>query len=445
MQKTASNFWTVAAIFSISFVVLMACQYTTTIIDYEARFVTFTQYALIHGLTYFPVYFGKLYPDYPIGNTVLLYLTALPFGKLSIFTIGIPYCLTAAATITLTYKIAALHDKKWGLYAVLFSFFSWQYLYDVHNVAVDIYVVLATVACFYLVYSAKLKATRWRLCWIPLVLLFGLFTRGPIGIVVPASVVGSFYLLNKDWWAFIIFEVIAGVILVLGFGLLLWGAYLQGGQEFMRQVFAVESIGRIASHHASRYYYYVTAGWLPYLFTIIFALIVVIKRFKAIVKPKSETTKLLLYCCAWWALVIIGFTIPNTKAMRYVTPIAPALALLAAYIFIEPDRFKGTRKLLFKLCFFMPIIGLVIMVGALLHNHFATLQLQGYFLPATIILIAIFGINLWLRPKNEMLALGLGVVAFLVIAVFLLYPMVLHYKMLKEPADQIILLPYWPF
>ena len=67
----------------------MACQYTTTVIDYNARFVIFAQHALEQGLTYFPVINGRPYPDYPIGNTVLLYLTALPFGKISIFTIGI--------------------------------------------------------------------------------------------------------------------------------------------------------------------------------------------------------------------------------------------------------------------------------------------------------------------------------------------------------------------
>ena len=200
------------AIFIVSFIVLMACQYTTAYIDYNVRFVVFAQYALTHGLTYFPMIHGAPYPDYPIGNTILLYLTALPFGKLSVFTLSIPYCLTAAFTSVFIYSVGALHSKKWGLYAVLFSLFTWQYIYNIHNIAVDVYPVCATVFCFYLVYSAKLKVTTKRLWFLPLALLFGLFTRGPIGLIVPAFVVGCFYLLNREWLSFIKFIMIIGLL-----------------------------------------------------------------------------------------------------------------------------------------------------------------------------------------------------------------------------------------
>lgn len=433
------------AIFIVSFIVLMACQYTTAYIDYNVRFVVFVQNALAHGLTYFPMAHTGPYPDYPIGNTFLLYLAALPFGKISIFTIGIPYCLSAAFTSVLIYKVGALHNKKWGLYAVLFSLFTWQYVYNIHNIAVDVYPVLATIFCFYLVYSAKLKGTNKRLWFLPVALLFGLFTRGPIGLVVPAVVVGCFYLLNKDWWSFIKFSIVAGVLLLLGFALLLLGAYLQGGQQFMHQVWMKEAFGRVENYHKSRLYYYFSVGLLPYIFTLFFAIVVVVKKFKTILRPSSEQLKLLQYLVVWAIVMIVGFTIPDSKQTRYILAITPAISLLAAYIFVEVEKFQITRRVLLKLCFFMPVFGFIIIAGALIHNHYAVTQWQGYLLPAFVVLLGLFVVNVVLARSHMMFRFGLGVAAFLVIAVLLLFPMIMHHKIPSESFEQVIFLPFWPF
>ncbi len=446
MTENTKIKWTPWLIFIISFVVLMLCQYTPAIIDYEARFVVFAQNALVHGLTYFPVINGHPYPDYPIGNTFLLYLFALPFGKVSIFSISIPYCLTAAFTMVGIYKIAAIHDRKWGLYAILFSFLTWQYLYDLHNIAVDIYPVLATVWCFYLVYSANLTGSIKRLWFLPPLLLLGLFMRGPIGLIIPAVVVGGFYLLNRNWRALFIFGAVAIALLILGFGLLLGGAYLQGGKAFMHQVFLVESIGRISNYHKSHYAFYFTVGLAPYIFTVLFAIAVIIRKFKDIILPKNQIDKLLQYCLVWMLIIILGFTVPHSKQARYILAITPAIALLAGYIFINNAKFFiKSRTVLTKLCLFMPLFGLIIIAGALIHNHFATTAWQGYFMLATIMLAILLVTNILVRIycHKRLPILILGIIAFLVIAVLLLQPMIMYHKIPSEPLDQVIFLPYF--
>lgn len=443
---------TALLVFVTSFVVFILCQYSNVIIDYEARFIVFLQYAMQHGLTYFPMIHGGPYPDYPIGNTAMLYWASLPFGKVAILPLSIPYALAAALTVTFTYKIAELHDRKWAFAAILFIFFTWQYMYNVHNIAVDVYPVLSAVFCFYLAYTAKLFHTKARLWLLPIGLLFGLFTRGPIGLVIPAVVVGSFYLLNRDWKAVIIFGFASIFLLALGFALLLGGAYLQGGHSFMMEVLSVESIGRIENYHKSRYFFYFTVGILPYLITILFAVFVGITKCKDWLKAKTEADKLLQYLVFWVAVLILGFTIPHTKQARYILAITPAIALLAGYMFAGFNMtFTKSRAFLKILCFLMPFLGLVVLAGALIGNHYFGFKLFGYFLPAGIILgtLAFINILVTIMSRNpqryEMVIFILGVIAFLVILVLLLQPLVTHAKFHKEPLDQIIYLPFWPF
>ncbi len=446
MTENAKIKWTPWLIFIISFVVLMLCQYTPAIIDYEARFVVFAQNALTHGLTYFPVINGQPYPDYPIGNTFLLYLFALPFGKVSIFSLSIPYCIAGALTMLATYKIAAIHDRRWGIYAVLFSFLTWQYLYDLHNIAVDIYPVLAAVWCFYLVYSADITGATKRLWFLPLLLLLGLFARGPIGLIIPAVVVGVFYLFSKNWRALFIFGIVSITLLILGFGLLLGGAYLQGGKPFMHEVFLVESIGRITNYHKSHYAFYFTIGLLPYVFTVLFAIAVIIRKFKDIVWSKTRIDKLLQYLLVWILIIILGFTVPHSKQARYILAITPAIALLAGYIFINDAKFFiKARNVLTKLCLFMPLLGLIMIAGALIHNHFAATPWQGYFMLATIMLAILLVTNILVRIycHKRLPLIVLGIIAFLVISVLLLQPMIMYHKILSEPLDQVIFLPYF--
>ena len=162
----------------------MIAQYKTGFTGYVTRFVIFTQGMIHQGITLFPIINGNPYPDYPVIGTILTYLSSLLFGKISVLSIGFPYCIAAALTLVFIYKLGVIHDKKWGFYAVLFALFTWKFVDAVHFIALDIYPTLATVFCFYFVYTAKIKNNLKRLWWLPLGLIFGFLRADPLDLLV---------------------------------------------------------------------------------------------------------------------------------------------------------------------------------------------------------------------------------------------------------------------
>jgi 4-amino-4-deoxy-L-arabinose transferase-like glycosyltransferase len=454
-NKTAISFFTKApslVIFIVSFVVLMACQYKEGIIDYITRFPVFAQNMLRDGVTFFPIIHGHPFTDYTVTNTLLIYLSSLFFGKVSILSMGFPYCVAASLTLVLIYKLGALHNKKWGLYAVLFAFLAWKFADAIHFLALDVYPMLAVTFCFYIAYSAKLQNSRLRLWWLPLGLIFGFMMRGPVGFIVPAAVVFCFYLINKDWKTVLIFSV--GSLVLFGFclALFLWAAYLQGGSKFLSAVIMSEAIQKVHGAHAGRYYYYFLNGlFCNYFLTVIFALVVIIKKRKQIFRAQtSEANKFLLYLSVWFLLIIIGYTIPGTKKARYILPIVPAISLLAAYMFVDVgETFAKVRRVLLRICFLLPLIGLLLVFSALLYNFFATVTLQAHFVSLTVVCLLLFivGDILTRRFSSHQaypaLIIIVGIATLLLINMLLVYPIGFHLGLPQEPEP--VFLSYWPW
>jgi 4-amino-4-deoxy-L-arabinose transferase-like glycosyltransferase len=441
------------SIFFFSFIVLMLCQYSEGMLDYTARFPVFVENALHYGLTYFPIINGHPFPDYPIGNTFLIYLASLPFGKISIFTIGVPYCLAASLTLVLIYKLGALYDKKWGLYAVLFALFTWKFIDAVHSLAMDVYPMLITTFCFYLVYAARIKQDNRQLWLLPLGLLSGLIMRGSIGFIIPAAVVVSFYLFNKEWRLLIVFSSVSFALFVVGVSLLLLAAYVQGGVNFVHDVMMAESIGRLygSSSIIHRIYFYFSNGLLNYSFAVLFALAVIFKKRKEIFRPVSQNMKFLLSLSVWFLVIIVMLTLVHDKKARYILSIIPAISLLAAYIFVDSSKlFQTARSNLLRLCFYMPIIGFLGTVILLIYNHFAATPLPAYFISAIISLsllfIAVVLVKRFYKCHSQysVMIFICGVLSFMMINLLLYDPIWFHLGHLSQDVNPVFL-SYWPW
>jgi hypothetical protein len=101
--------------FFMTLAVFMALQYKPAVLNYTTRFVDFADYMLLHGITLFPIAEDlKPYPDYTVLNTLLVYLVSLPFGRVSVLSMGFPSCVAASLMLVFIYRLGALHSKKWG-------------------------------------------------------------------------------------------------------------------------------------------------------------------------------------------------------------------------------------------------------------------------------------------------------------------------------------------
>ncbi|WP_256350372.1 ArnT family glycosyltransferase [Pseudomonas gingeri] len=437
-------------IFFTTLIIFMGLQYKAAILNYTTRFVDFADYMLHHGVTLFPIAEDlKPYPDYTIANTFLIYLASLPFGRISILSMGLPYCISAALTLVFIYKLGALHERKWGLYGVLFSLFTWAFLDGVNSLALDVYPALFTVICFYLAYSADLKKDPSRLFFVFVGLALGFMFRGPIGLIGPAIVVASYYLLSRQWRRFFLFSLISGLIFISGAALLAWAAYLQGGTAFMQDVLMMQGLERFASNHSPRYYFYFTGGLLVYGVTAFFALIVIVKKHRQFFcAPRQFDNGMLLYLSAWLLALLILFTIPNSKKSRYILSITPAISLLAAYIFVDKSGvFLRAKNWLLRFCLGLPAVGLGLAFLVLIYNAYATTPLQpnypgilGSFVALTAVRYTL--IKYWSgHPHRELITLSFGVGAFLLLDAFFFNPITYHLELANEPTPRF--LPYW--
>ncbi|WP_152222992.1 glycosyltransferase family 39 protein [Pseudomonas sp. SCB32] len=446
-QVAKSPCW---SIFSISLVMLLGLQYKPAILNYTTRLVDFTQYMLYNGMTLFPIADDlQPYPDYTIANTFLEYLFSLPFGRVSILSMGLPICMAASLMLVFVYKLGALHDKKWGLYGVVFSLFTWAFLDGVTYLALDVYPALFTVVCFYLAYTADLKQAPYRLAFVFVALALGFTFRGPVGLIGPSIVVASYYALSKQWRTLLVFLLFAGLTLMAGVALLAWAAYLQGGNAFMQDVLEMQGLGRIANTHAPRYYFYFSAGLLTYGVTVVVALNVIVKKYKQFLfAPRQADTALLFYLASWFVALLIFFTIPNSKKARYILSITPAIALLAAYVFVDKEGvFVRVRERFLKFCLNIHVIGLGMLLIVFLYELYIATPLQPNYLGVLSSSVAlalgryVITRNFSEHPYREFFIVAFGLVAFFSLDAFLFNSITYHLELSVEPTPKF--LPYW--
>lgn len=339
---------------------------TCNVIDNQ-RFILFVQTMFRTGITFFPMIdVGSPYPDYLSLGTIFSYLVSLPFGHVSIFSMVFPYCLAGALSALLIYRIGALHNKKFGIYAVFFLFASWKFTDGVSSMALDTYLLFICVFCFYLLYANHIKNRKHSFFTFFLIvvgLIFGFFIRGPMGVFVPTVVISGLLFVLKDWKRAMIVCFLSEGVFIMGSMLVLYKAYQIGGHIFLMKVISFEVLGRFNGQHAARPYFYFSNGLSNYLITVFFALgVVFVKRIAIMGDSQRSITVLLRSALVWFGSLIFFFSIPHDKEARYVMSILAPISLLASYMFQESTKMEKLKKLLIFTGYLAIIAGIILTV-----------------------------------------------------------------------------------
>ncbi len=305
------------------------------IIGFESRFYLFALEMWRHGPSWFPTTYQQPYPDYPVTATFLIYLTAHMLGGLNKLAAVLPSALAAAMTLSVTYLIGALHNRRWGFYAVLFLLFTNTFLSEARTISLDQYTTLITVLCFYLVYQ---KRSLWFV--LPLLVL-GFAFRGPIGLVIPTGVLCVYYLLEKDVKKLLFIGCASVFLLGICSAILFMLAYHVGGMAFVQDVVRMEIVGRIHDIDVPPYYFYFVESIGAYAITFPLGILIFLGLGSQLFKKNLPVDLQFMQKLLGWVLVIlIGLSIPADKKIRYILPMAPALALFCAYLFMAIQEKK---------------------------------------------------------------------------------------------------------
>ncbi len=320
---------------------------------FEVRFGIFAQEMLRNGPTLFPTTYGQPYPDYPALSTLFIWVLAHLFRHLDKLVAVLPTALSSATTLALTYRLVRFESRQWAVLAVCFELLTISFLAAARSISIDQMLTTVTLGCFYLLYR-QYRLTDPPRSTVQYPALFGLLLlgfclRGPMGIIVPAGVICSFYLVNRDWRSLLIFGPAAGALLAVAVAGLYWLSSRIGGGDLAREVIWMEVAGRLSGPGEKPLFYYFTSSMGNYALGFVPAVVVagllsprlMLSRTPA--RDWSPELRLCAWAIAWLLLILLGLSIPEAKKSRYLLPMVPALAILASYPFIARSSLAMSR------------------------------------------------------------------------------------------------------
>ncbi|AKA80815.1 ArnT family glycosyltransferase [Pseudomonas synxantha] len=350
----------------LALVLFIAGNWHQSIIGFDSRFVVFAQEMLRHGPSFFPTTYGQPYADYLATSTLLTWLLSLPFGQVTSLTAWLPTALASALIVMLVYRLIAPYSPRWGLLSIAMLLLSSTFVSETRSVSLDQMLAAVALAVFYLGYAHDHFAAAKRLHWVFLLLLLGFAIRGPIGLVIPTGVLCSYYLINRQWRQLFSFGLLSLALLAACVGLLLLLAKLSGGEDFMHDVIRMQFLGRMdGSEGSGGVLYYFTSSMGNYALAYPLALLVLLAVVVGGRRGPDPALSLVCYCAAAGVLVMLGLSVPQAKKARYILPMLPFAAIIAAYPFqVSQGRlFAWLRGLTLGLWTLLPTllaIGLVV-------------------------------------------------------------------------------------
>lgn len=404
--------WAIFIIGMIIFSLAVPSEYQSF---YIARFGLFVKTMAEHGISVFNFQFGQPYPDYLAAPTLMSYLSSLLFGKISVFTTALPNIIVAALTLVFVYMIGAIHSRKWGIYATILTFFTVDFFNNASTLSPDAYITLITCVSFYIAYTAHLYGYKNRLLLLPLILILGFAFRGPIGLIVPSAVLCGFYLFSKNFKALLYFSLIAAILFIACITLLLNAAYHTGGKNFLEQIINMQASGRFEIDKAYLYLRHISTIFSRYLPVSLLSIITIFllcktKYFKQ--QPEQTERNLLIYLIVWAVIILLGISMVTMTKSRYYLAMTPALALIAAYLFVIDRKYIRIASI----CYLLPWIGLISIIGLWIYNFYSNLFTWFNF-PLVIVLLALVAI-ISLIIRKTVTAIGAGILTYIIISIY---------------------------
>jgi hypothetical protein len=434
LDRSTAWRWDIAIIFGLSLSIFMWGISQQEVISFDARFYLFAREMWRAGLSYFPTTYGQYYPDYPATSTILIYAAAKLFGGLNKATAILPTAIAAALTMATTYAIGALQSRRWGWYSVGFLLMTLPFIMAARAISLDMFVTLVTTLSFYLVYRAYLQCSSPSGLTLALLLAIGFAIRGPLGLIAPAGVLVSFYLVIGEYKNFIKISLLAFVLLLICCGILLALANHAGGKDLVHAVINMQGVGRLHDARTPPYYFYFVQNLLQYALTYPLALLIFASLFYRLrnhsILPEKLLLKLLL---SWIVILLVGLSIPADKKIRYVLAIAPALSLACAYLYASENLGKYLKNLQKGFQYFCVLLPLLV-IGSLFF--FAAKKLLPLNLGLLIGFISLALLSIWWR-KNAALVFWLTVVTFVSSNLFIVEPINLRINATQQFVNQV--------
>lgn len=299
--------------------------------DNELRYISLADEAL-RGGTWFTFYdHGTVYADKPPLYFWYIMLMHFLLGAHHLWAIALASLLPAIGIIAVMDRWMKEEGVKCdtalaGTMLMVTAMYAGTALVMRMDMLMALFILLA-LRTFYKMYKGT--AGRWAKLMLPVYIFLAVFTKGPVGFLMPVAAIAVFLLVKRDirhfgryfggWqWG-----VLAGLCAVWFFLV-----YAEGGSEYLNNILFKQTVGRGVKsfHHAEPFYYYLVhfayalAPW---------SLLYIVSYVKG-VKNRMWTTDIEKFLAVVSASTFVMLSLVSSKLDIYLVPAYPFMVYLSA-------------------------------------------------------------------------------------------------------------------
>jgi len=268
---------------------------------------------------------------------LLYWLQAAAYHRLGVteFAARLPSALAALGVVLLTYSLARrMFDAGTGLLAGIILISSIQVCLLAHAATPDMLLLLGVMLGFHAFWVGYSYDRRLWLVTCAFGTAVAVLAKGPVGLALPAAVIGLFLVSRGDVRRLWDWRLAAGVAVFCAIALpwyVLVGSETRGA--FLRGFWWNENVNRfvqpLEKHYGPPYFYLLVlvvglAPWCVFLFSAVG---------NAWVEARNRTEPERLparFLLIWAGVYLVFFTIAATKLPNYILPTYPAFAVMTA-------------------------------------------------------------------------------------------------------------------
>ena len=324
----------IASLIMFMFAVFTLGTIGVEIVRINIRFALMTEEMAHHPIGLFPTLNGQPYADYPSLCNMCSFLTSGGGRFVTRFTLALPTILLGCYVVAMTAKTSELLKPGSGLCAALFSLFSFEYLNIFMAFSIDLAVAAAALTIVWSLLKFDFGPKALPIYAAMLFLAFA--ARGPLGLILCGAVTAGVILGARRWKALWLCGATGAAATAVFLGVSYRAIVRQGGNDLWRTVAEWQIAQRIGG---KRYFYYFTYAAVSFMPMTLFTAAAAVMKRRELAKPE-------LAIPLGWALIPMAMlSIPGGKHLRYMTPLLPAFAIVAAIGYLEADK-SPTGKLI---------------------------------------------------------------------------------------------------
>lgn len=312
--------------------------------DNELKYISIARDALAQG-HFFTFYdHGEIYADKPPLYLWVIMILQNTFGHVSPSMMSFFSIIPAYVTLLIMDKWTRDYINQTERLMAAFMLMTTAYFLGASlTIRMDMLMtmfILLALHCFYSIYTGKYIGTKKWL--FPIYIFLAIFTKGPIGFIIPVVSVILFLISKKETRLIKDYLGIRqiGIIILL---IAIWfiAVYAEGSYSYLHNLAIKQTLGRSvnAFTHKQPFYYYLGTMWYafaPWIFFYVGILYLMIKR--RLIKTDIQRLFIITIGSAFLIMSII-----SSKLEIYLLPVYPLVTYLSITVFNELKNNKWIK------------------------------------------------------------------------------------------------------